>query len=295
MKGVLLQTTAETSKSWFTGSGNVNQDLLMVTLVLVLLVILVAAIVLHKAFKTIVRVTMPEVELQAEASKRSKQEERRQAWKNRWNNVLGLRPLAEEDDLLIDHAYDGIKELDNPTPAWFMGLFYATMLFGVVYLSVYYVFGIGLNQDQEYEQEMMIAENERQAFLASQADNVDENTVTVDKNPEIIADGKAIFDQNCIACHGAAGEGGIGPNLTDDYWLHGGGIKNVFRTITHGVPDKGMIAWDQQLSPAQIAHVANYILSIHGTNPPNAKAPQGELSQVPATEEAAVQDSTQVN
>jgi len=279
MNGFLLQITAETITSWAIGSGNMNQDILMVTLVLVLVVILVAAIVLHKAFKAIIRVTMPEVEAEAKAAELSARIVKREAWKNRWNKLMGLRPLAEEDDLVIDHSYDGIKELDNPTPAWFMGLFYATMVFGVIYLSVYHVFG-GMNQDQEYENEMAIAETARQAFLSTQADNVDENTVTLANNPEIITEGKAIFEQNCVACHGAAGEGGIGPNLTDDYWLHGGDIKHVFRTIKVGVPDKGMIAWEQQLSPAKIAHVANYILSLRGSNPPNAKAPQGELVQM---------------
>lgn len=287
MNGFLLQiTAAAATTSRAIGSGNVNQDILMVTLVVVLVIILVAAIVLLKAFKAIIRVTMPEVETEAKASRASSRMAKRQAWKNRWNKLMGLRPLAEEDDLVIDHSYDGIQELDNPTPAWFMGLFYATMVFGVIYLSVYHVFG-GMNQDQEYEREMAVAETARQAFLATQADNVDENTVTLANSPEVIADGKAIFEQNCVACHGAAGEGGIGPNLTDDYWLHGGNIKQVFRTIKVGVPDKGMIAWEQQLSPAKIAHVANYILSLHGTNPPNAKEPQGELAPATAVEDSA--------
>lgn len=268
------------------GSGNIHQDVLMLSLLVVIVVVLVAALVLHKAFKTIIRVTMPEVEIQSREDEAVKRLARKQRRKERWNRLMGLRPLAEEDDLVIDHAYDGIKELDNPTPAWFMGLFYASIVFGVVYLSVYHVFGVGMNQDQEYEKEMLIAEKEREAFLAGQANNVDENTIELDKSAETIAGGKAIFDQNCVACHGANGEGGIGPNLTDDYWLHGGNIKAIFRTVKRGVPDKGMIAWEQQLSPAQIAQVSNYIVSLHGINPANAKAPQGELENI-VTEDTA--------
>jgi len=267
-------------------SGNIHQDMLMATIVVVMVTVLVAALVLLKAFKTIVRLSMPEIEQEVKAAaiaKKEAQKESRRAW---WNKLMGLRPLADEEELVIDHAYDGIKELDNPTPVWFMGLFYATMVFGVVYLSVYYVFGIGLSQDEEYQQEMTIAEQQRKAYLATQANNVDENTVAIDNSAETLAAGKSIFQQNCVACHGGAGEGGIGPNLTDDYWLHGGNIKNVFKTITHGVPDKGMVAWGQQLSPAQIAQVANFVLSIHGTNPPNAKAPQGELEAAQADGDA---------
>lgn len=278
MNNLLLQINNATSeRGW--GSGNIHQDVLLISLLIVVLTVLIAAIVLNKAFKTIVHVMMPEIEAAAKAATKAKQKEKRAHLKQWWNNVMGLRPLSEEEDLVIDHAYDDIRELDNPTPAWFMGLFYATMVFGVVYLSVYHVFGWGMNQDDEYKKEMRVAEQERKAYLASQVDNVDENSVEVDKSPEVIAEGKAIFDQNCIACHGAVGEGGIGPNLTDNYWLHGASIKDVFKTIKRGVPDKGMIAWEQQLSPSKIAQVANYILSLQGTNPPNAKAPQGNLNE----------------
>lgn len=278
MNSLLLQINNATSEGGW-GSGNIHQDVLLISLIIVVLTVLIAAIVLNKAFKTIVHVMMPEIEAAAKAATKAKQKEKRAHLKQWWNNVMGLRPLSEEEDLVIDHAYDDIRELDNPTPAWFMGLFYATMVFGVVYLSVYHVFGWGMNQDDEYKKEMRVAEQERKAYLASQVDNVDENSVEVDKSPEVLAEGKAIFDQNCIACHGAVGEGGIGPNLTDNYWLHGASIKDVFKTIKRGVPDKGMIAWEQQLSPSKIAQVANYILSLQGTNPPNAKAPQGDLNE----------------
>src|SRR5690606_14959472 len=148
--------------------------------------------------------------------------------------------------------------------------------FAVVYLLIYQVFNWGPNQDQEYEREMAAADKVRQEWLAQSANSVDEHSVEVDSSPETIAAGQAIFAQNCTACHGGVGEGGIGPNLADEYWLHGGEIRDIFKIIKYGVLDKGMVPWEQNLTPAQIAQVANYIVSLRGSNPANAKAPQGE-------------------
>ena len=256
-------------------TGNITNDILTIALVVVMAVILLAAWMVLRAVRTMVRVTMPQVladeKTEKEAVKAGRKEGR--SW---WHKLMGLRPMSEEKDLVIDHEYDGIRELDNPVPAWFNGMFYASMAFAIVYLCVYHVFGWGMNQDQEYEHEMALAEEARQEWLAQSANNIDENTVTVDQSPETVAAGQAIFSQNCIACHGGQGEGGIGPNLTDEYWLHGGEVKDVFRTIKYGVLDKGMVPWEQSLTPAQLAEVTNYIISLRGSNPPNAKEPQGD-------------------
>ncbi|MGV3760991.1 cbb3-type cytochrome c oxidase N-terminal domain-containing protein [Parapedobacter sp.] len=256
--------------------GNINSDILTIALVVVMVVILLAALMVLRAVRVMVRVTMPQL-LAAEAtSKAGAKQARRASRRQWWNKLMGLRPMAEEKDLVIDHEYDGITELDNPVPAWFNGMFYASLAFAVVYLCVYHVFGWGATQDEEYTREMARAEQARQEWLSQAANNIDENTVTLDASAETVAAGMAIFTQNCAACHGGMGEGGIGPNLTDDYWLHGGGVKDVFRVIKYGVLDKGMVPWEQSLTPAQIAEVANYIMSIRRSNPPNAKEPQGE-------------------
>lgn len=255
-------------------------ELIIIALLTVLLTILLAALVLYRTFNILIRIHLPETLLAEREERRQKRQLRKERLAERWKRFGGLHSLQEEETLVIDHSYDGIKELDNPTPAWFMGLFYATIVFGAVYLSVYHVFGVGLNQEDEYEQEVRIAEKERQAYLSSQANNIDEHSVVLDQRPETLGAGKALFEQSCSPCHGSLGEGGIGPNLTDPYWLHGGGIKDVFRTIKKGVPDKGMIAWEQQLTPAQIAQVSNYIASLAGSDPANAKAPQGELLEM---------------
>jgi len=195
------------------------------------------------------------------------------------NKLLSLRPLSEEKELIMHHEFDGIQELDNPTPAWFMVLFYSTIVIAFGYFMVYHVFNIGQLQDEEYKTEMAIATKEKAAFLAKSANNIDENSVKLSTDATVISDGRAIFTASCSPCHGAAGQGVVGPNLTDDYWLHGGSINNVFKTIKYGVTAKGMPNWDKQFSPKQLSDVANYVKSLKGTNPPNAKEAQGEKEE----------------
>ncbi|HLW50654.1 MAG TPA: cytochrome c, partial [Sphingobacteriaceae bacterium] len=127
-----------------------------------------------------------------------------------------------------------------------------------------------------YEREMALAEAAKQEWLAQSSNNIDESNVEVDNSPAVIEAGFAIYTQNCAVCHGAVGEGGIGPNMADDYWIHGGEIEDIFRIVKYGVIDKGMIPWEQSLTPMQIAEVSNYILTLRGTNPPDAKEPQGD-------------------
>jgi cytochrome c oxidase cbb3-type subunit 3 len=193
-----------------------------------------------------------------------------------WQKLLSLRPLEEEKNILIMHSYDGdIQELDNPIPAWFNWMFYGTVVFGIVYLLNYHVFKIGNLQEAEYAIEMTNAAKDKEAYLAVAANLVDESTIKLDDNAAVLASGKAVFTQNCVACHSAKGQGGVGPNLTDEYWIHGAKITDIFKVIKYGVPEKGMISWEKQLSPKQISDVSNYIKSLKGTNPPNAKEPQG--------------------
>lgn len=260
-------TTAQVSE-WTLGSGNLYSDVLVLVLIVVMVALLATALVVNNSFKAIIKLTMPEVAA-AEATAVKKKRD----WTAIWNKLLSLRPIEEEKDIEIDHSYDGIKELDNPIPIWFNALFYSTVAFAVVYLLVYHVFGWGLNQDQEYVQELARAEVAKKAYLAQAANLIDENSVKIDAS--MIAEGKSIFMANCVVCHGNSGEGGIGPNLTDQYWLHGGEIKDIFTVVKYGVPDKGMVPWEQTLSPGQIAEVANYIITLRGTKPANPKEPQG--------------------
>jgi cytochrome c oxidase cbb3-type subunit 3 len=193
-----------------------------------------------------------------------------------WQKLLSLRPMSEEKELLIMHDYDDIRELDNPVPAWFNWLFYSTVVFAVVYLLNYHVFNLGKLQEEEYVIEMKVAEKEKEIYLAQSANMVNESTIKIDKSTPVLASGKALFIQNCVACHGENAQGVVGPNLTDEYWIHGGKISNIFKTIKYGVPEKGMISWEKQMSPKQMAEVSNYVESLKGTNPANPKEPQGD-------------------
>ncbi len=193
-----------------------------------------------------------------------------------WMRFAGLQPLSREKDMVLEHTYDGIAELDNPTPPWFMGLFYGTIGIAVVYMLVFHVFKVGDLQLKEYSDEVAIAEVKREAYIAKVAGNINENTVAFVRDTKALDEGKGLYTQHCVACHGAEGQGGVGPNLTDDYWLHGNTIKDVYRTVSEGVTEKGMLSWKRQLNPLQMQQVSSYVLSLHGSSPPNPKEPQGD-------------------
>lgn len=178
-----------------------------------------------------------------------------------------------KDEIHSNHDFDGIQEYDNDLPPWWKYMFYVSIVFAIGYMLHFHVFNSGLLQEQEYELEMQQA-----ALFAASADN-DPNAVT---NFEVLTDaaalesGKSTFLTNCAACHGQEAQGTVGPNLTDEYWLHGGNVNDIFKTVKFGVPAKGMVPWQGKLSKDQILEVSSYILSLQGTNPANAKEPQGE-------------------
>ena len=185
--------------------------------------------------------------------------------------------LEKEADVLLDHDYDGIKELDNALPPWWKWGFYFTIIVAVIYIFRFHVTKTGPTPLQEYDNEMKIAAAQMENFRMNSKEAFDEKTVTL-ADATGIAAGKKIFTGTCFPCHGASGEGNaVGPNLTDKYWLHGGSLGNVFKTITTGVPDKGMQAWGKTFSPTDIRNLASFVLSLQGSNPANAKAPQGNL------------------
>ena len=196
-------------------------------------------------------------------------------------------PLEKEADMLLDHDYDGIKELDNALPPWWKYGFYITIVVAVFYIFKFEVWHTGMNPTQEYAEEMSAAKIQTDAYLASAKENVDENSV-VQLDAAGAAAGKEIFTKTCVACHLAEGQGSVGPNLTDEYWIHGGGVKDIFKTIKYGYPDKGMQSWQTTYSPVQMQQLATYIRTLKGTNPPNPKAPQGDLYK----ELAVITDST---
>lgn len=220
-------------------------------------------------------------------------------YKNLMQKLTKTSPIEKEGELLMDHDYDGIKELDNNLPPWWVYLFYICIIFGVIYVFRYDVFGAD-DQEMELKKEMAQAKIDVEEYLKTAPDLMDEKTVVLLTDGADLAAGKEIFTTNCVACHRADAGGQIGPNLTDDRWILGGGIKNLFHTITNGGRDgKGMIAWKGTLKPKEIQKVASYILSLQGSNPKDPKEPEGEVwvdDSAPKTETAAAKpaDTTQV-
>lgn len=192
-----------------------------------------------------------------------------------FGKLSGLKPAEAEQSLIIDEDYDGIKELDNNVPPWFNLLFYGTIVIAVIYLINYHVLKIGKLPLQEYADEVRAAEIQREDLIRTGA-FINETTVELLSDAESLNSGKQIYSTNCVPCHGDNGGGTVGPNLTDEFWIHGGGIKNVFKTIKYGVPAKGMISWMNQFNPKMIQQVSSYVLSLQGTKPLNGKPPEGD-------------------
>ena len=190
------------------------------------------------------------------------------------------KSIENESDLLLDHDYDGIKELDNNLPTWWIYSFYLSIIFAVVYMVHFHVLKTGDLMIAEYENELVEAQEQLSEKQASGIIVlVDENNVELISDVVSLNKGALLYKSMCAACHANEAQGLVGPNLTDNYWVHGGEFKEVFSTIKYGVPEKGMIAWKSQLSPTQIQNITSYIFSLKGTNPPNPKAPEGTLME----------------
>lgn len=270
------------NSNWSTGS--TSADIVIGLMLITAVMILCVAILMLKVIKFYVRESInPTPFATPEEKERRRLEQEAQLALEKlkptiWTKLMQLKPMEEEKNLVMDHKFDGIAELNNPTPAWFMVLFYGTIIFAVCYLLTYHVFGFGKLQDEEYVAEIEQAADAKAAFLANpvnSASAVNENNIKQSKDAAVLKSGGALFATRCPPCHGDHGQGIVGPNLTDEFWLHGGKIKDVFKTIKYGVPDKGMISWEKSMSAQQISDIANYVLSLQGTKPAGAKAPQG--------------------
>jgi cytochrome c oxidase cbb3-type subunit 3 len=180
----------------------------------------------------------------------------------------------ENDPLLLDHEIDGIRELDNKLPGWWVWLFNLTILFAVFYLVYYHVLGAGDLSAAEYRKEMKKSAQIKAAAMGKFEAGIP--ALTPLKDAAILDTGKQIFLTRCAPCHRADGGGLVGPNLCDDYWIHGSNYIDTINTIWNGVPAKGMITWKNYLNPDQIVSVASYIYTLRGTHPPNPKPPENQ-------------------
>lgn len=186
--------------------------------------------------------------------------------------ILGHFVGKDAPDTMTDHAYDGIQELDNPMPAWLRWLFYGSIGFAGIYLIHYHWMGTGPLSRAEYEVEMAVAAEKYKDV------ELPEGAILQLTDAGRLQNGASLFKENCATCHGEKLEGLTGPNLTDAYWLHGGDIKAVYNTITNGVPGKTMISWKSRISSNERLELASYVLSLQGSNPANAKSPEGTLA-----------------
>lgn len=206
------------------------------------------------------------------------------------------KAIEQEADVMLDHDYDGIRELDNVLPPWWVNLFYLTIIFGVIYLVRFHMFG-GDNQEQEFKHEVELAEAELlNSKSASPKEVITADQVTLLTDKESLAKGQEIFKNVCVACHGPQGGGVVGPNLTDEFWLNGGGIKNVFKVIHDGSPrNPTMAAWGKTLDSKDVQKVASYVLSLQGTKPAGGKPAEGDKwteEAAPTADAAKPADST---
>jgi cytochrome c oxidase cbb3-type subunit 3 len=205
---------------------------------------------------------------------------------NWWSRFNKFKPVEQEADIDLGHDYDGIRELDNRLPPWWLYGFYVTIVFAAVYLWRFHVSHTAPSSEQEYEQSIAKAELKLQEYLKLKGDAVNENTVTVLSASEDVAAGKKIYTTSCASCHKESGSGDVGPNLTDEYWMHGGDIKSIFKVVKYGI--NAMPQWQNAYSNKQLAQVASYVKMMKGTNPPNPKAPQGQLYKEEETNQSAL-------
>ncbi|MGI9543651.1 MAG: cbb3-type cytochrome c oxidase N-terminal domain-containing protein [Cyclobacteriaceae bacterium] len=262
---------------------DVSYTIILAMVSLVIVLVLIMAIYLVKVLNLVLR---REKERQAAEQGIPLVEE--PSWWSRLDaRLTEAVPVEEEDTVLLDHDYDGIRELDNHLPPWWKYGFYISIVFAVVYVLIYHVFGSLPMQEQEYQAELAKAAAVKEARLAAEPEvDINESNIAFSDDPAHLDNGQKTFERQCASCHAQSGGGGIGPNLTDDYWIHGGSISSIFTIIKNGGrPGKGMIPWESLLSSTQMRDVASYIVTLQGTNPPNAKAQEGEKYVPEATTE----------
>jgi cytochrome c oxidase cbb3-type subunit 3 len=280
-------------------SGNQPAFIKYPAVLLFLLLVLLILIAIEAILGALENVMLHKLDEESKVRFLAEKEKRLQLnWINTiYTKLVGTsKPIEEEGEIILDHNYDGIKELDNNLPPWWVWGFYASIVFAAIYLLRFQVFS-GPTQIDELETELAQAKLSIEEYKKTAKDLVDFNSVELLTDASDINAGKATFETNCVACHMVDGGGGIGPNLTDNHWILGGDIKSVFKTVSEGGRSgKGMIAWKAQLKPIEIAQVASYVLTFQGTTPANPKDAEGDLwgdatTQAPAESETTQTDS----
>ncbi|WP_289024511.1 cbb3-type cytochrome c oxidase N-terminal domain-containing protein [uncultured Salegentibacter sp.] len=276
---VLIELTIEAETDWAFQQYPVIWGILAIVLVIAIAIEVSVTALENMVFRSL----KPDAQERYKNLKAEDSEKQFSGIKRLYKKMLNQKPMEKEDEILLDHNYDGIKELDNDLPSWWLYGFYVSIIFAFVYMGYYHIFD-GETQTEEYLAEVAQAKEEIEAYKKANPDLIDASSVELLTEASDLEAGEQIFMTSCMACHKADGGGSIGPNLTDKHWILGGGISNVFQTVSEGGRDgKGMVAWKSELSAQEIAQVSSYVISLEGTNPPNAKAPEGEIWE-PETE-----------
>ena len=270
--GILLAATPAVIWAQDTPS-DIDKELVLLLMYTAIVIAVVCLLLVVTVFVMIQQKAKPQEATEAE---REKAKSRKPWWSRSMKSLTAAVPIEREADIDMGHAYDGIRELDNRLPPWWLYGFYVSIVFAFAYMWYFHI-STDWSSEGQYTEEVRVAEVQKAAFLEKMALLVDETNVAVLTDEVSLAKGKKVFESLCVACHASDGGGGIGPNLTDNYWLHGGDIKSIFKTVKYGVPEKGMISWQDQLNPVEMHQVSSYIQTLVGTTPANPKDPQGDL------------------
>jgi cytochrome c oxidase cbb3-type subunit 3 len=281
-------------------SAGMSQDTLLIAIMSVLVLIVILLVVVALFIVKVVNIVIKDNLAKQRIAEGIPEPEPEPSWISiQIQKLWGTYYEPEPETILMDHDYDGIQELDNHLPPWWKYLFYLTVVFGVVYVLVYHVFDTMPLQDEEYQLAMEEAAREAELRLANvEIADIDESSVQFVTDDAALLQGATLYNRHCVVCHGGAGEGGIGPNLTDEFWIHGGEVSEIFSVIKYGVQEKGMIPWQTTLNPEQMQNVTSYIVTLEGTNPPNAKAPEGQpferiMEEAPSEVEGEMDESSE--
>ncbi len=254
-----------------------NLEAILIVVLIFVLIVAILILIIGLYLVSIIKVILLE-DRKKKALAEGKEfipEDEKSWWTSLMSKATGAVPIEKEETVLLDHDYDGIHELDNHLPPWWKWLFYATIVWGFIYYLVYHVFDALPLMQEEYAIVMEDAKVAREAMMALEGNNIDENNVEFSDAADVLANGKAIYDRECVACHAPEGQGLIGPNFTDNYYIHGGSINDIFKTIKYGVPQKGMISWQSKLTPSDMRDVGSFIMTLRGKTPQNPPAPKG--------------------
>jgi len=180
---------------------------------------------------------------------------------------------------LMDHAYDGIREYDNPLPGWWSAIFIGTIIFAGFYGLYFHLTGWGATPDDKYQAQLAGYDSKRETREKAELASISEDFLVEQvADVKVVTRGKAVFAERCASCHGPAGAGVIGPNLTDSYQKHGTTRLDIFKTVRNGAPGTAMLAWGDQLPPADVIAAASFAITLRNTNL-QGKAPEGQPVQ----------------